>query len=322
MTKRNGLELTTGIVVLILAVVGTVLFGMSYTTGYYIFGQMQSVTIATCVGIAIAAEVIALILRAKLPNAFWPKLCTFVVTAFLAAAAALILGDRVEGIGNCIVTDYDSGHGGEEAIYLSLGGAILMLIAVVYNIIGSFASDKPAEEKSSKNMVIARSAGFGVSTVAVLLAVLIPVHGLVSPADPGGTPGTPGGSGTYTISFNANNNNVDTIPSYQFLPGDLSGMVKADSRLFIDVSLTLDGEGNYTLFSEAYVIEAGERATIGDPTGLGMVLTTTGCPRCHHTAALPAPAGGKGDWQAVLRCDQPLGGYRLQPVLCLRVPHL
>ena len=98
----------------------------------------------------------------------------------LAGAAALLLGDRVEGIGNCIVTDYDSGHGGEEAIYMSLASCILMLASAVYIIVGSFAQDKPVVEgeKPAKGRAIARSAGFGVTALAVLLAVLIPTYNL------------------------------------------------------------------------------------------------------------------------------------------------
>ena len=272
----NALEITSGIVALILIIAGTVLFAMSYTTGYYVFGEMQSTKIAILLGAAIVAEIVALTLRAMMPREFWPKLVAFVVIGCLAAAAALIVGDRVEGIGNCIVTDYDSGHGGEEAIYMSLAGAILMLIAVVYNVIGCFSRGKDADaekEKSSVKMAVARNVGFGVSAVAVLLAVLIPTYRLVNPASPGG-PGGTGTGGTYTVSYNANSGNADGMPSYQFLCSNLKGMVQADSRFYIDVTLTLDGEGGYTIFSDAYVIESGNRAVIGDDTGLGMVLTT------------------------------------------------
>ena len=309
MTKRNGLELTTGIALLILAVAGTVLFAMSYTTGYYIFGEMQSTAIAILLGAAIVSEIVALTVRALLPDAVWTKFLTFVVTALLAAAAALILGDRVEGIGNCIVTDYDSGHGGEEAIYMSLAGAILTVIAIVYNVIGSFSKDKPADEKTSVGREVGRNVGFGVSVLAVLLAVLIPTYGLVNPTSnvgpngPGG-PGGTGGGGTYTISFNQANGNTDkgVMPEYQFLGGNLGGMVRASSGLFVDITLTLDGSGNYTLFSEAYTVEAGERCQIGDPTGLGMILTMNASGTYTensdgtYTTAVPASAVLEMQW--------------------------
>ena len=40
--KRNGFELTASVITAVLSVVALVLFCLSYTTGYYIFGQMQS----------------------------------------------------------------------------------------------------------------------------------------------------------------------------------------------------------------------------------------------------------------------------------------
>lgn len=275
MTKRNGVELTSGIITLILAVAGTILFFLSYSTGYYIYGQMNSGIITALALVGIAMEIVALIVRGKMPETLWPKLLTFCVTALLTGAAMLLIGDRVEGIGNCIITDYDSGHGGEEAIYMSLAGAALFLIAVIYNIIGSFAKDRT--EKSMKGAAIARSVGFGASAAAVLgvtAAVLLPALGITGGNGAGGTVGGGGSAETYTISYNQENGNVEGMPGFQFLCSDLSGMAAADSRFYIDEKLTLDGNGNYTLFTDAYVVEAGKRAEIGDDTGLGMVLTT------------------------------------------------
>ena len=67
-----------------------------------------------------------------------PLFLTFAITALLVAGAILLIGDRVEGIGNCIVTDYDSGHGGEEAIYYSLAASGAMLLGMIFNVVGSF----------------------------------------------------------------------------------------------------------------------------------------------------------------------------------------
>ena len=36
------------------------------------------------------------------------------------------------------VTDYDSGHGGEEAIYYSLAASGAMLLGMIFNVVGSF----------------------------------------------------------------------------------------------------------------------------------------------------------------------------------------
>ncbi len=273
MTKRNGFELTAGIVALVLAAAAAVLFGLNFTTGYYTYGQMQSTLITGLLAGAIVVEIAALILRAMFPGALWPKFLPFVAIGCLAGAAALLLGDRVEGIGNCIVTDYDSGHGGEEAIYMSLASCILMLASAVYIIVGSFAQDKPVVEgeKPAKGRVAARSAGFAVTALAVLLAVLIPTYNLAWKGAGGGISG--GAGETYTISFNETNGNLDGAPKYQFLGANFLGIAKMDSRMYVDVTLTLDGGGNYTLFSDCYVVENGKRAELGDPSGLGQTLT-------------------------------------------------
>ena len=91
-----------------------------------------------------------------------------------------------------------------------------MVIAIVYNIIGSFSKDKPADEETSVGREVRRNVGFGVSVLAVLLAVLIPTYGLVKPVSnvgPNGSggPGGTGGGGTYTISFNQANGNADAM---------------------------------------------------------------------------------------------------------------
>ena len=272
MNKANKtLEFRSGIVTVALSLAALLLFFLSYRTGYYIFGQMQSSIIASLLGAGILVAVAAVILRAKLPNALWVKILTFCVTALLAAAAILLLGDRVEGIGNCILTDYDSGHGGEEAIYMSIGAVILLLLAVVFNIIGSFDKGK----EGGKGGAIALYA----IGCLLLLAVLIPslnMGGLLgrssaAPAAAGGDAGTTGG--VYKISFNQGNGNVDDMPDFQFLCSNLAGMVRADSRFYIDVVLELNN-GAYKLSTDSYVVEGGKRAVIGDDTGLGLVLTT------------------------------------------------
>ena len=274
--KKNGFELTAVFTSLVLTVVAIILFAISYTTGYYVFGQMQSKIIAIVVGGALLSEIACVILGMKFPDADWPKFLIFFVVAHLAAGAMMLLGDRVEGIGNCIITDYDSGHGGEEAIWLSLAAVILMLAAMIYSIIGSFSGGISNLETYSRKRRTRRIAGFGISAGAVLLAVGIPTYAFMGGKDSNMSAAAGEEKGnTYTISFNQANNNAEDMPDYQFLCNDLGGLVKADSRMYVDVTLTLDGNGNYTLFTDAYVMDSGNRAVIGDNTGVGMVLTTT-----------------------------------------------
>ncbi len=271
MAKKYTRQTVTGILAICLTVIGTVLFCMSFTTGYYTFGQLNSGVIAVLLAGALVVEIADLWLQKKLPGALWAKFLTYGVTAMLAAAAVLLIGDRVEGIGTCIITDYDSGHGGEQAIYYSLAGSVAMLAAMVYNIIGSFENPK------SSGVGKAGKIGFPVSAVAVVAAIAICLSSLLGALGGGSGTGT-GATGSvevYTVSYNQSNENCseDVMPSYQFLCGTLGGMVRADSRLYIDIKLELADSGSYKLFSESYVIESGKRAVVGDDTGLGMELT-------------------------------------------------
>ncbi len=281
MKNRNESELYSGIVTIVLSIAALILFGMSYTTNYYTFGQMESGLIALLLGAALAVEIAALILRAKFADAFWSKFITFAVTGLLAAAAVLLLGDRVEGIGNCIITDYDSGHGGEEAIYMSIASSALMLAAMFYNIIGSFLKEKPADAAPlSKGARMGRIGGFGATGIAVLLAALIPtvnlVQGGAGAVSGSGVDGSGSGAnaGSYKISFNQGTSDAESIPDYQFLFGNLGSLVKYDARFYLDITLALDG-GSYTIFADAYIMEGGKRTEVGDSTGIGMVMKTT-----------------------------------------------
>ena len=87
-----------------------VLFVLSYTTTYYTFGDMNSVLIFVFYLLALAAEL----------------------------AVMYLLGDRFEGIGYTIFTDYDAGHGGEEACWYSIISSILMVLAIIATVVSGF----------------------------------------------------------------------------------------------------------------------------------------------------------------------------------------
>ena len=282
MKKSFTRETLCGIITIALALLGIVLFALGFSTGYYTYGQMNSGWITAAVIGAIVIECAAIVCLAKFPKAWWPKLLTFAVTALLAFSALALIGDRVEGIGNCILTDYDSGHGGEEAIYFSLGGAFAWLAAMVFNIIGSFGKD---EKMKAPGVCILPSVG-----IVLLIAILIPsliLGGVFAPKTvPSGVPAnnTPGDggtgagdlsavAGTYTIKLSGAEGNVDKVQDYQFLCANIAGLMNYDTRLTLELTLTLNADGTYTLFSDAYCFEAGKRAVIGDDTGLGMVMT-------------------------------------------------
>ena len=278
--KQTTRELTCGFAVIALTVLALILFGLGFSTGYYTYGQMNSVIVTVCFGAALLIECCALFCLKKFPKALWPKLMTFLVTAGLAFGALTLLGDRVEGIGICILTDYDSGHGGEEAIYFSLGSMLAALSAMVFNIIGAFGKD-PEEEKLTRG----RKAGLLSACAIVLVGILVPslilggvfrqknVSGTVKAGT--GTAGTAaaGMAGDYKVIISGVENNLDLLQDDHFQCADLSGLLKYDTRLNLALELTLNPDNTYSLFSDAYAVEAGKRAVIGDDTGLGMVST-------------------------------------------------
>ena len=264
-------EALCSLVVIALTILGIILFALGFSTGYYTFGQLNSKAVLAASIAAALVACAALMLRQKLDKQWWPKLIGFCVTALLAYAAMTLIGDRVEGIGICILTDYDSGHGGEEAIYMSLGASVAWLAAMVFNIIGSFGADEPVS-KSGK-------IGLSAAGAILLAAILIPslaLGGVFAPkaAAPGGAGGDGTAlTGTYTTTFSGAEGNVDLVQDYQFQCGNLLGLMNYDSRLTLTLTLTLNPDGTYALLSDAYCIEAGKRAVIGDDTGLGMIST-------------------------------------------------
>ena len=272
--KKNSFEAFACAVALILTIVAAGAFLMSYTTNYYTFGQMNSILITVCLAGAIVLEIVNIILRKKYPDKLWTKYLTYGVTALLAYCAVAIIGDRVEAIGTTIVTDYDSGHGGEEAIYYSMGGVALLLIAMIYNIRGSFES---SEKSYGKGRRIAAAVIAAVLCVGVAVPVLNLTHVISFGGNSAASGKTAASAASYQVSYNQANNNTDAdvMPSYQFLCADLSGMVRADSRLYVDVKLDLAADGTYQLLSDCYVIESGKRTVVGDDTGLGLVLKTS-----------------------------------------------
>ncbi len=268
--KGTGSNITIGLITIVLTLVGAVLYFLSHTTGYYIYGEMNSNLVTTLLVCALAAEAVSMFCQKKFPEALWAKLISFVVTALLVAGAVLIVGDRVEGIGNCIVTDYDSGHGGEEGIYMSLIGAGTMLIAAIFNIIGSFAADGNAPLSKGKQIGLIATAG--VVGIAALFGGLSFKTDLSSQGS--SSAGGSGMTGTFTASYNLGNGNLELLPDYQFLSANMAGLAGVEGRIYIDITLDLKADSTYALTSDFYVFEAGKRAEVGDPSGIGLVYMT------------------------------------------------
>lgn len=279
--KKLSFESVTGVITLILSVFGLSYYLLGFSTGYYTFGQMKSTLTFIIALVALAAESVLLVLKKDGKGGKVWKYGTYLVTGTLVAAALLIVGDRVEGIGNCIVTDFDSGHGGEQAIYLSIGGALLLLGAAIFNIIGSFSRETDASDEASLKKSLIRQIITSAAAFAVAVGVLVPVSnlGFAGNGKIGGSSAAEADAGqtVYKITFSQNNGNVDkdTMPDYQFLPGSLGGVLRADARQMMDVTLTLDGKGGYQIFVDDYVVDSGKRCEVGDDTGFGSKIQTT-----------------------------------------------
>ena len=278
--KQTTREITAGFAVIALTVLALVLFGLGFSTGYYTYGQMNSVIVTICFGGALLIECCAILCLKKFPKALWPKLLTYLVTAALAFGALTLLGDRVEGIGICILTDYDSGHGGEEAIYFSLGSVLAALAAMVFNIIGSFGKE-PEEAKLTRGKKAGILSAGAIALVAILVPSLI-LGGVFTAKNAPGAANTGTGAantaaagiaGNYKVIISGAEGNLDIMPDYQLQCADLSGLLKYDTRLTLALELALKPDNTYALTSDAYCVEAGKRAVIGDDTGLGMVST-------------------------------------------------
>ncbi len=80
-----------------------------------------------------------------------------------------------------------------------------------------------------------------------------------------------GAAETYTVSYNLNTGNTTDMPDYQFLGGDLSGMLNYESRIYTDITLVLSDDGSYELTSDTYTMTNGDRIEIGESDGIGLV---------------------------------------------------
>ncbi|RGG22875.1 hypothetical protein DWY56_04990 [Ruminococcus sp. AF25-3LB] len=104
----------------ICSIVGLILSILSYFTGYYVLGEMNSIWMFIAIGTAILVQIVNFILNIKIKNEWIFTILNAFISILMIISFALLIGDRVEGIGFTIVTQFDAGHGGAEACYLPL----------------------------------------------------------------------------------------------------------------------------------------------------------------------------------------------------------
>lgn len=136
--RKGGLALYITSGAFVLTLVAFVLFVLSYTTTYYTFGDMNSVLIFVFYLLALAAELAAILLSGFMGFRSWMRALFILAIVMAGLAAMYLLGDRFEGIGYTIFTDYDAGHGGEEACWYSIISSILMVLAIIATVVSGF----------------------------------------------------------------------------------------------------------------------------------------------------------------------------------------
>ena len=145
---------------LVLGLIGAIFLALSYNTGYVsiVYGTKNSITL-TVLAIVIPAAALILVLgqwKGFLKSEHIYNLVSYALVIALILAILLLLADRVDAIGNCIVAPWDAGHGGEDSCYLSFVSMGVWAVAMIGNIVLCFKGYGPkqapvtAEEVSAK----------------------------------------------------------------------------------------------------------------------------------------------------------------------------
>lgn len=135
----------------ICSIVGLILSILSYFTGYYVLGEMNSIWMFIAIGTAILVQIVNFILNIKIKNEWIFTILNAFISILMIISFALLIGDRVEGIGFTIVTQFDAGHGGAEVCYLSFGACGAWLLGSILKIVESFLKTPSEKRLSSQN---------------------------------------------------------------------------------------------------------------------------------------------------------------------------
>lgn len=135
----------------ICSIVGLILSILSYFTGYYVLGEMNSIWMFIAIGTAILVQIVNFILNIKIKNEWIFTILNAFISILMIISFALLIGDRVEEIGFTIVTQFDAGHGGAEACYLSFGACGAWLLGSILKIVESFLKTPSEKRLSSQN---------------------------------------------------------------------------------------------------------------------------------------------------------------------------
>ncbi|HIT90362.1 MAG TPA: hypothetical protein IAC41_08095 [Candidatus Merdenecus merdavium] len=130
----------------VLSIIAFIFFALSYQTGYVsiVYGEKNSIVITIEAILILMLTSITTIFQitGKVDKREFYDVAMYVLVPLLTTATLLLLVDRVDAIGNCIVAPWDAGHGGEESCYLSFVAMGCWFVADIINIIGCFIGYK------------------------------------------------------------------------------------------------------------------------------------------------------------------------------------
>ena len=138
---------------ILLMIVGTIFFGMSYTTGYnqIVYGEMHSIaiTVLAVITFVILVTIVAFQSIGVLKIKEIYNVAMAVLAVLLILCTLFLLVDRIDAIGNCIVAPWDAGHGGEDSCYLAFVAMGCWLVSMIGIIVGCFLGHKVKDVKDN-----------------------------------------------------------------------------------------------------------------------------------------------------------------------------
>ena len=140
--KNRGYKFYADAIIALLTVIAVIFFALSYTTGYIgiVYGKENSIImtvfLALILLISVGSVVVEILGMRKLSALV--DVAVLLNTALIMVVLVLLIADRVDALGNCIIAPWDAGHGGEDSVYLSFVTMGCLLVSIVLNIVGTF----------------------------------------------------------------------------------------------------------------------------------------------------------------------------------------
>ena len=140
--KNRGYKFYADAIIALLTVIAVIFFALRYTTGYIgiVYGKENSIVMTVFLALILlisVGSVVVEILGIRKSSAV-VDVAVLLNTALIMVVLVLLIADRVDALGNCIIAPWDAGHGGEDSVYLSFVTMGCLLVSIVLNIVGTF----------------------------------------------------------------------------------------------------------------------------------------------------------------------------------------